>query len=498
MKTPSFHVLLCSILMLCTLSAVGAEASLVCSVERSDWEASYAVLSWDASIGCVCIERRIQGGEWETIGESETGHFVDLLAPYGRALQYRIVSSDAVSPEVPFLRMRRLYAQGYPIFSTGSIPGGWGKPPSNAFDADRATYPDMYFEGTAILGVDFGSASNTVAHVRIFSRTDGVASRIQGTAFYGSDEPLTELGQALTSPIVYENRVYEYAFDLPEPTAYRSYSVVNDGTTTDGYGYGNVSEVELYGWSRDDYEQTLDPFGMHIARSSLSDFLPTLTWNSALPHNVTIQIAPTEEGPWGNRVTLRDGASSWTDTRAPIGQKRFYRLVVNGIEGKPTPFLRLRKLEPADFTLFSQGSIFSAGTDHRAVFDGDIHSYADLMEANDPKIGVDFGKADHIVAMLRVHPRNLLLSRMAGLRLFGSMLDADTERLSEESGTPLTEPILAVPSFTWYEIPLTEEPHAWRTYYVRNLQGYGNIAEVELYGWTADDLRPHGTLIRLY
>ena len=477
--------------------AINADAiDLVCSVTRVDWESSNALVEWDASVGTVTVQRKTgYNGAWVDLGESNNGSFTDIVAPFGQTILYRVMTSNGPSLAATFFRMRRLHTAGYLLFMNGEVPGGWGKPLSNAFDENPETYPDLSFSEPARFGVDFGQATNYVAFVRLWSRTDGCAYRIRGSVLRGSGANWENEGVGLTPAVQQVNGVYSYEFDVDPSIPYRCYYIYNTDMEDQAYGCGNVAEIELYGWSADDVGQALDPFGLTVTRSDLENYLPVFSWNAGTP-TATMQRR-VGDGAWSSLATIPAGISTWTDTQAKVGFPYEYRLVAGSVIGGTVSFRRLRRLDTAGYTLFSQGTPYS-GSDpqHALVFDGDTTTFADISYSSTyPKIGVDFGDATNIVAMARLYPRTSIKSRMVGTRLFGSENDAVTEREAAEQATALTEAIDAVPDNKWYEVPVVaDEPAPYRTYYVQGMQ-YGNIADVELYGWWLSDLIDYTTVI---
>ena len=467
---------------------------LVCSVARSDWENSYAVVTWDSAAGTVTVQRKVgDEGVWNDLAESSAGTYTDQTMPYGQTIHYRIAKDGGTSPSVSFLRMRRLHTEGYTLFTNGGGESeGWYKPVENAFDGHTSTFPDMTFSTDARMGVDFGAATNFVAFARLISRSD-TSYRMGGFRVCGSGGNWESEGTTLTDVIAYQEGVVLYELDADYSTAYRCYYAYDSDTAS----YGNVAEIEFYGWSAEDIGLVVDLFDLSITRSDLVDYYPVLSWNGGLSQNVSVQRRSGEYA-WTTVTTAYPGTTLYTDMTAKLGIPYEYRLVCGNDVSATVSFRRLRKLDVAGYTLFSQGTPWGGSdNDHRKVFDGDTGTYADIdgQSATNPKIGVDFGDATNVVAMARFYPRGTLPYRMAGIRLYGSDDDAAAEVESTLSATPLTAQVTGDIAAKWYEVPVVGEPAAYRTYYVRDLYEYGNVAEVELYGWWTTDIPEPCTVI---
>ena len=468
---------------------------LECAVARSDWENSYAVVTWDAALGTVTVQRKIgDDGLWTDLGESNAGSYTDETAPFGQMVHYRIATQAGTSSTVPFLRMRRLHTEGYSLFSNGGGESeGWYKPVGNAFDGNVNTYPDMTFSTDARLGVDFGANTNFVAFARLISRND-TSYRMGGFRVCGSGANWESEGTAITATIAYQEGVVLYELDADYSTPYRCYFAYDNDTAS----YGNVAEIELYGWSADDIGVTGDPFDFSVTRSDLATYAPVLAWNAGYPEAVSLQRHPIDGGVWQTIVTYPANslASTYTDTDAKFGIVYEYRLTTGTVTSETLTFQRLRRLDVAGHTIFGQGVPWNnSGKDATMAFDGDLGTYPDLVDYTNPKVGVDFGAASNTVAMVRLFPRRDLTYRMAGIRLYGSNDDAVAEAESSESDTPLTTAITGDIAAEWYEVPVNGDPAPYRTYYVRDMYECANVAEVELYGWTDADIHPKGTVL---
>lgn len=199
---------------------------------------------------------------------------------------------------------------------------------------------------------------------------------------------------------------------------------------------------------------------------------------------------------WTTVATVSPDSGIFTDTTAKRGLLYDYRLVCGNDISQTVPFRRLRRIDVAGHTIFGQGVPWNnSEKDETMAFDGDLGTYPDLVNYTNPKVGVDFGEATNVVAIVRVHPRSDLLYRMAGIRLYGSDDDAAAEVESAESDTQLTTAITGDIENRWYEVPVNGDPAPFRTYYVRDMYECANVAEVEFYGWLTTDIPDPCTVI---
>ena len=468
-------------------------SDLECAVARSDWDNSYAVVTWDASIGTVTLQRRTgYEGTWEDLDDLSTGTYTDETAPFGQTVFYRISTNSGDSPAVSFFRMRRLHTDGYPLFTNGGGESeGWYKPVQNAFDGNVNTFPDMTFSTDARMGVDFGAATNFVAFVRLISRNDTIY-RMGGFRVCGSGGNWESEETTLTDVIAYQEGVVLYELDADYSTAYRCYFAYDNDTQS----YGNVAEIEFYGWSAADIgQQQSDLFDFAITRSDLTDYYPVLSWNGGFASDVAVERRSAGT-VWTTVTTVHPGTSLYTDTSAKPGILYDYRLVCGNNISETLPFRRLRRLGTDGYPLFSNG-IFETEAWYRpveVVFDGHTSTFADMNfpSGEEMRMGVDFGSATNVVALVRICRRNdgNAPNHVNGYHICG----CDD---SESTGTAITDPVAydSEANPLWYEID-ADYSKAYRCYYASGANWTkGNIAEVELYGWWTTDIPDLCTVI---
>lgn len=470
---------------------------LAFQVERSDWTDSYAVVTADAAHDGAEVQRKTGWeGEWTRVGVLAEGRFVDRTAPFGQTVYYRLVTAAGESASQSFQRLRRLSVEGAELFTDGPLDQPWCQPVSKAFDGDVGTFPDIN-KSRPKIGVDFGRPDVYVAFIRIHSR-QGTRYRFVDTALYGSNDSAAmeiasgTVGKPLTdgAPLPGEDAPGWFELAVHDPQPLRTYYL----TKTSGDFNGNVTEWELYGWTRAD-EGSETPLDFRVQRESFETFLPVLTWNDVSKSGVVAQRAESAEGPWTDLARVAPGEDcALTDRTVRYGRLNYYRLVVDGVPTEAVPFRRLRRMPVVQDAVFgNHQSAWNNATPWMA-FDGNENSFPDLIreDGTRPKVGVDFGTDDWALALVRVLPRhesgnNIHLS--AGAIFYGSRGTAAEEAATGavDAATPLTK----VTAFTDYNLEWqlydVASPDYFRTYFYHGCYA-GNLAEVEFYGWLRTDL----------
>lgn len=135
-----------------------------------------------------------------------------------------------------------------------------GNVAENVFDDDPSSFCDAK---KAAVGVDFGSGVKlSVGLCRVYPRTSNATmiARLNGAQLFGADELPTDgsdwpLNHPLTDPFVVTAANY-YTFVVKDTTPYRYVFVSKVKQPNATYDlYGNVSELELYGWTEEEYGQ---------------------------------------------------------------------------------------------------------------------------------------------------------------------------------------------------------------------------------------------------
>ena len=261
---------------------------------------------------------------------------------------------------------------------------------------------------------------------------------------------------------------------------------------------GNSFDGSMY-----ELKVSVEDFGSCVPHVSLTGIdVPDVT-------SVKFEFAPTANGPWTAFATVNSpegGVAAADYEDAVVSVPVYYRATVNranvdASSSIPLPavsFTRFHRLErdPAD----EKGGLvqgYSKMSDRCTnAFDGEPETFpvVDPME-----IGIDFGEEGAYVACVRALPRYDNTGRMNGARLYA----ADAADLSDAvavspglscSGKYTKEEAQAglVPFSVVYA---QDTPVFHRFYYLYQAGWYGNVAEMQLYGWTLQDQKQSGELI---
>ena len=466
------------------------------SIDRSDYEFSYAVITCDPSLDGMDVERRKQGGAeaWEKVGVVAEGTFTDRTVPYGGFQEYRLTSAAGESSAKSFLRMHRLSTENAAFFTDGAMDLGWCQPVSKAFDGDIGSFPDVNASRPKI-GLDFTRPEVTVARVRLYPRSNTLY-RFTGVALYGSALSASlevsggDLATRLTgeTPNLDEPKWVE--LDVANPAPYRTYYLYK----ASGEFYGNVTECELYGWTLADEgaEMGLD---FAIVPQNYDDFHPALSWNDISAGGVEVQRSESPDSGWTTLGRVAKGEEQqFVDTTARFGRPYYYRLAYDGKTGNVKSFRRLRRLNVTPEMVVANNHGAWNNSLPGWAFDGDLGTFPDLTRENGSyaKVGVDFGTDDNAVALVRFYPRHdwgggIHLS--SGAVLYGSNRPVQDELDYEHDNlaTALTQPTTFVDDILEWQSREVSEPDYYRMYYYRGCYAC-NICEVQFFGWYRRDL----------
>ena len=513
-----------------TVAPIDADLSLN-QIDRSNLDDFYPVLSW-RKINCpLTIQRKFADGAWAIIGTVEglAGEFTDESAPYGKLLSYRLQAGSGATAVAnfsnvqTFRRLRKLSTDGYVKFcddNEGEADNAFDGELGIIGDSDHVNCPDS--SSFARVGVDFGLATNYVSLVRFYPRNDYYSMRLSFLRLYGSvrsnqNGPQVSVGK-LGAVEAYDKDHPEqismfkwYELDVSSDEPYRCYYACKPGDEGedehDKEFYGNVGEIELYGWSMEDVGEKYVSPGVdfkYIERiASGTSRVPKFIWNDAgIPDGavVTIQRGPTQYGPWTDLADVSSSAS-YTDSSATPGIHGYRLKIAAGSDVEYTSGVEACTYGKFNVQIADE-PVTEDGVEHAGdvywggkcgdgwykhatkAFDGDLSSYPDL--SGTPKVCVDFGLATNYVAFVRAAPRaNGCGTRFNGFAIYGSDNGGVAEVKSADSGTRLTDQVSGmadnVPEGTWRELE-ADSSRAYRTYYFKIANG--NAAEVELYGWS--------------
>ena len=261
--------------------------------------------------------------------------------------------------------------------------------------------------------------------------------------------------------------------------------------------YGNVAEVEF------DYDEGyhhLDTF--EGVRCDDTTGAIVLTWNREAASGMGVCLYRSEDGGAATLLaTLDSGVVSYEDSTVRLGHVYHYGLAIRDEQGAPgsleilvVDYVCARRLErsPEDNTQLRSGySILCAGSSYiatgaAALFDGSLGTWGDMWSNDKPMIGVDFGELGAHVALCRYYPRQGLVSRAAGMIVYGAN---DAAWSTEGNYEAISSAGPSNTSLRWYELPCdSEESYRYVFVHTPTIGWCGNLAEVEFYGWTESDL----------
>lgn len=499
------------------------------TIVRSDLENYYPVLSWKVVNCPVTIQRKIADGAWTTITTAAAlaNSYIDnTQLPLGKVLSYRLKAGSGANAIAnysniqTFRRLRRLNTDGYAKFCDGkseseaakAFDGGLG----TIGDSDHVNCPDS--SSLARVGVDFGLATNYVSLVRFYPRNDYYSMRLSFLRLYGSvrsdqNGPQVSVGK-LGAVEAYDKDHPEqismfkwYELDVSSDEPYRCYYACKPGDEgEDGHDkefYGNVGEIELYGWSMEDVGESLPELNVDFKVSAkfegsgvqYADYTGVLSWDSTLDSDAQIlylQRSPSVSGPWSNILAVSN-ESSYEDADAQYGWLWYYRLVGSRnnetIYSPVVSWRRFRKLNAASYSssYIQSGNLYdNNGTGN--IFDDNVNSYLDMYSPW--RAGVDFGSATNAVGIVRAYPRSGWTYRLVGSKLYGSQNDFKTinggDYQHANADTVFGVVAASDQELIWYEC-MTGFTEFCRSYYISDFYEFGNVAELQLYGWSLDD-----------
>ena len=338
------------------VSPVSAEVPADCAVTSSGQEDDFAVVSWTPKAGQdkVVVETAPgPGGPWSeaAVVDASLGVWTNVTEVAGVPLWYRVALRDGDQTGVftqvvghrRVLRLERDWNNlstlkaGVTIATSKGASQPTGCPFTAAFDNNTSTYPDMG-QPFAKIGVDLGGEF-ALAYVRAYPRQGWAANRMNNTICYASGEPVTgaweSTGVPVTPPFVCTGMNWVNAVAM-RPQYYRTFWLskpyADPGQSSAGnYSfYGNVSEIEFYGWPKENTVNRLGvPEELHVMpRQKAVD----LAWNACnLAETYRVERCEDFADVW--TLLGVTGTTRWSDATAVSGKSYAYRVTsVKGTE----------------------------------------------------------------------------------------------------------------------------------------------------------------------
>ena len=273
------------------------------------------------------------------------------------------------------------------------------------------------------------------------------------------------------------------------------------------------------------YASTPDPEAnsAFVQKVSVEDF------DSCVPHvkvsgvgaeaSVEFQSSRAVAGPWTTFETVTasgEGVAEADNAAAVVGVLYYYRVVVASAEPAHSPsvaFTRFRRLErdpakeeggliPGYSTPLEWGtSDYTNGC--LKAFDGKPETFSDTSPFGRSdgitKIGIDFGEGGAYVACVRALPRYNNTSRLHGTKLYAADVAdfSDAVAISPElscSGS-YTEADAKAGRIPFSVAYAQDTSVSHRFFYLYKYKWCGNVAEMQLYGWTQKDIDDSGLVI---
>jgi Chitinase A, N-terminal domain./Uncharacterised Sugar-binding Domain./F5/8 type C domain. len=354
------------------------------------------------------------------------------------------------------------------------------------FDGDPNTYGDLN-NSAGTYTVDFGEGASVELNEIVLMPRSTHPARMNGLIIQGSNDDVnwTDLTKAVASSQA--NNWLDISGDqLLNHQAYRYFRLYNATAWS-----GNVAEVELHG----KYTASAE-----IAASKITSLAVPAQGDTGLtlpkvPGGYSISVvAAAPEGIIGadGSITHPDmdtivtvvlkvshDADGTTANTAPIpvvvpGQKAPIKIDV----------AKLAAVTASDNQYVKSGSGLTKEQVGYLLFDGSTTTYGDLITGPGSSYTIDLGTNSSVnLTQIKLFPRATLADRLNGLIVQGSN--------DYSSWTNLTAPVSGALSNTWTDLRLDKiiDHQAYRYLRLYNAENwYGNIAEVEIYGYYDYDL----------
>ncbi len=387
-------------------------------------------------------------------------------------------------------------AVGSWIGTAGSYNNG-GATGDKAFDGDISTYfdgPNASNGNGCWTGLDLGTAK-MITGIRYLPRITW-GSRMNGGIFQGANS--ADFSDAVLLHTIIGNPPDNSVTAYVLPSAAGPFRFVR--YISPNGGWGNVAEAEF----------DLAPAGpkapvnLMITGSDLTNDYAVLSWgydvrNLVTSGNVYRAIAP--GGPYTSQTPAGVFAATWTDTNMVAGLLYYYKVALQyaesgGVyEGPMCDYAAFRRAERIDrswsdltqvkagVSILGMGSPYggNVNVDVDKLFDNSFATFYDSASKN-PKPGLNFG-SPHGVKRLRYSPRSGYPDRVNGSHLYSDHSVGLTAGVRQGTLNNASYGVLR-------DLTVTDGS-AYQYWYVTRSDTadfYGNLSELEFYGWAASNL----------
>ena len=398
----------------------------------------------------------------------------------------------------------------YPVDTYNS-----GKPGSNMMDGNVATCSDAVSQGSGMLVVFDMGAERTVGAVRwVHQRFKSKLERINNAVLEYSDSTnfTDNVTTVFTFPRAEESfpalygKIYEKVLDTPVRARYFRYRPTNGS-------YGSIAELELVAGSLAETINAPD-----WSYTDITNCFPVLTGHPDARFAVSsiLQRATSADGVFRNVGNWVLGSADvvFTNDLDRVGKLGYYRLYTVAehpayapqfVCGPSVLAARGRRLDrnwDDETSLLHGVSVMAPYTNESSnlqrdigyaakTFDGDASTFPDLYPpdgSKNPAVGLDFGVANVHVAGVRVFPRETLEDRINYTQLhIGTASDMSDGTAVFNFTRQFTRGTYKI---AYFSIDPNLEP--CRYVWMKSGQGngwYGNVAELQIFGWTDEDTR---------
>ena len=387
--------------------------------------------------------------------------------------------------------------------ATGTLFGVVGSYMNNGqtfgklYDANIDTFfdgPEASNGNNLWSAIDLGSA-RTITGIRYAPRRE-FPSRMPGGYFQAADNTnftgaVTLNTIAVAPPITNTTEVV-----LGTPVSYRYVRYMSPNG-----GWGNAAEIEF------DLAPAAPktPLGLAAVSTDITNDFPVLTWSNDVFTVVASSCVYRATAPGGPYTALTPAGLSvrtLTDTNLSVGVLYYYKVSALGTNSgggmleSPLsayiPYRRCTRIErdwggtavKSGMTPIRIGVTYGADPNNASIdvarmFDNSLSTFPDIVPSA-CTVGVDLGKP-YGVGKMRFSPRTVYPNRVSGAVLRGS----------NDLASATTLATFANATANVYTLQSTTNSDSYRYVFATRLDGqefYGNIAELELYGWSAESL----------